>query len=79
MSSLQNAINTILKPEFRPGDIVVESGIYIVTHDPLHLVEHEVTCVRGEPFPPCSGCQHPRFKLRYVAKHLSEIPHFRKR
>jgi len=64
--------------EHRPGTIVQTSGIYQVLHDRGahsvgHAVDHEVTCVKGDEFPPCrtKGC-HPGFKLVRPAKHLSE-------
>lgn len=41
----------------RPGERVPVSGIYAVNHSKFHLNAHrEVTCVKGEPFPPCHGC-----------------------
>jgi hypothetical protein len=65
--------------QFSPGDVVPTSGIYTVVHDKSHSQAHEVTCVRGEPFPPCRGCgQGVRFLLARAAKHLSEHEHFRK-
>ena len=38
---------------FKPGDKVPNSGIYDATHDRNHTARHQVTCVYGEPFPPC--------------------------
>lgn len=35
----------------RPGETVPISGIYACTG-----CRNEVTCVRGEPFPPCRRC-----------------------
>ena len=49
--------------QFRPGDAVPHSGIYRVAHDPTHAQEHEVTCLFGKRFPPCRGCDQPRFVL----------------
>jgi hypothetical protein len=40
--------------QYKPGDKVPKSGIYKVIHDPNHDEEHEVTCIIGAPFPPCS-------------------------
>ena len=34
--------------QFKPGDAVPHSGIYRVTHDPLHAQDHEVTCLFGK-------------------------------
>jgi hypothetical protein len=62
---------------FKPGDKVPASGIYQVTHDPGHTQVHEVTCVVGEPFPPCRGCHHPRFKLVRAAQHIRSHDNFR--
>jgi len=64
---------------YKPGDVVPASGIYRVTHDPRHAAEHEVTCVIGEPFPPCNGCgHHPRFQLVRAAHHIRNHEHFKK-
>jgi hypothetical protein len=58
--------------EFKPGEQVPHSGIYRVIHDEAHEQEHEVTCVFGKPFPPCRGCKHPRFILKYAAVHIEQ-------
>jgi hypothetical protein len=64
--------------EYKPGEKVPESGIYIVAHDPNHAARHEVTCVRGEPFLPCRGCgSKVRFTLSQAAMHTSEHQHFK--
>jgi hypothetical protein len=63
---------------FKPGEKVIQSGIYLVTHDPAHAKPHEVTCVYGKPFPPCRGCDHPRFKLVRGAQHIESHDHFKK-
>lgn len=63
---------------FKPGEIVENSGIYKVIHDKNHVEEHEVTCVKGEPFPPCKGCgSHPRFKPVKLAHHVQNHKHFK--
>ena len=65
--------------EYKPGEQVPTSGIYKVVHNKNHMQDHEVTAVKGEPFPPCNNCgQHPRFILIQPAKHLSEHEHFKK-
>jgi hypothetical protein len=63
--------------EFKPGDTVPKSGIYLVTHDPAHTQPHEVTCVYGKTFPPCRSCHHPRFKLVRAAQHIGSNEHFK--
>jgi hypothetical protein len=62
---------------FKPGQKVERSGIYGVTHDTTHAEYHEVTCVYGHVFPPCSGCKHPRFKLVRAAQHIEHNEHFK--
>lgn len=62
---------------YKPGDIVPQSGIYRVTHDPAHDFPHEVTVIEGKRFPPCRTCAHPRFELVRAAKHIADHPHFR--
>lgn len=64
--------------EFRPGQMVETSGIYVVTHDNSHAFPHEVTCVAGKPFPPCNGCEHPRFKLVRPAQHIEAHEQFQR-
>ncbi len=68
-----------VKKEYKPGDTVETSGIYKVTHDSTHPEEHEVTCVKGEPFPPCRTCKHPRFVLVHAAAHVHKHKHFMKK
>jgi len=62
---------------FKPGQDVPRSGIYLVTHDAHHSDPHEVTCVYGKKFPPCRGCDHPRFKLVRAAIHIASHEHFK--
>ena len=62
---------------FKPGQEVPHSGIYLVTHDTTHSQMHEVTCVYGKKFPPCRGCNHPRFKLERSAQHIASNEHFK--
>lgn len=64
--------------EYKPGDEVEASGIYKVVHDKTHSQEHEVTCVYGKKFPPCSGCKGSvRFVLVRKAIHISSSEHFK--
>ena len=59
--------------EFKPGEIVPVSGIYTVKHDRGHTAPHQVTCTKGERFPPCRYCQHGvRFVLTTRTIHLYE-------
>ena len=44
---------------YRPGELVPASGIYRCIR-----CGNEVTCVKGEPFPPCaSGCAHSEYEM----------------
>jgi hypothetical protein len=63
--------------EFKPGDEVPHSGIYTVIHDTNHRSPHDVTCVYGRRFPPCRGCNHPRFRLKYAAIHIDSHDDFK--
>jgi len=63
---------------YKPHDIVPESGVYKVTHDPKHAANHEVTCIEGNHFPPCKGCDHPRFVLVRAAQHIKQQRSFKK-
>src|SRR5260370_23535206 len=40
--------------EYKPGDTVEHSGVYLVLHDEEHTQSHEVTVVFGKRFPPCN-------------------------
>ena len=65
--------------EYKPGQEVPTSGIYRVSHNRSHALEHEVTCVKGEPFPSCKNCgEHPRFVLVHAAHHVANHELFRK-
>jgi len=62
--------------EFKPGQIVPESGIYSISHDPRHSdMPNEVTVIKGRRFPTCRGCKGISFVLAHAAKHVQEIPH----
>ena len=62
--------------EYRPGEIVPQSGIYTITHDPAHAdMPHEVTVIKGRRFPTCRHCKGIRFELSHAAKHVGEIDH----
>ena len=58
--------------EFKPGSIVPFSGIYRVVHDTKHAEPHDVTCIKGEHFPSCGTCKHPRFILKKKAQHVED-------
>jgi hypothetical protein len=44
-----------LRPIFRTGELIPESGIYRVVHAG-HRLPHEVTLLRDEYFPKCAKC-----------------------
>jgi hypothetical protein len=40
--------------EFKPGEIVPQSGVYRIIHDPVHAdMPHEVTVIKGRRFTTC--------------------------
>lgn len=62
---------------YKPGEKVPISGIYLVQHCSSHIATHEVTCVEGEPFPPCRNCGvHPKFSLVMAALHINQHSFF---
>jgi len=62
--------------EFKPGEVVPESGLYFVRHKE-HRREHEVTLIAQEQFPSCSVCQEDvRFWLSRAAKTITEDKNF---
>jgi len=58
----------------RQGSIVPESGVYEVVHHEKHDVQrHEVTCIKGKRFPPCSGCgEDAEFRPVRLAIHIED-------
>ena len=62
--------------EYGPTESVPKSGIYDVIHLLPHTVfdHHQVTCVKGDKFPPCRDCKSVKYKLYRAAYHLSEHP-----
>jgi YjzC-like protein len=62
--------------EFKPGEIVPQSGIYKITQDSAHAdMPHEVTVIKGRRFPTCRHCKGVSFELAHAAKHVGEIDH----
>jgi hypothetical protein len=59
--------------EFKSGEIVPQSGIYRITHDPAHMEAHEVTAIKGRRFPTCRHCKGVRFELERAARHVDEL------
>ena len=70
-------MDALMADTFKPGDKVPRSGIYRVVHHQYHAQEHEVICVRGEPFPPCNHCDHHvRFVQVRTAQHIDSNDNF---
>ena len=56
---------------FRPGDCVLESGIYEVVHDSHHRSAHEVVMITNDHFPVCDTCtDQVRFRLIRTAPYI---------
>jgi hypothetical protein len=67
---------TPVAQEYKPGEIVPQSGIYTITHDPAHAdMPHEVTVIKGRRFPTCRHCKGISFELAHAARHVGEIDH----
>jgi hypothetical protein len=70
------ATEATMAQEFRPGEIVPQSGIYTITLDPAHAdMPHEVTVIKGRRFPTCRHCKGISFELAHAARHVGEIDH----
>src|SRR5215216_949446 len=55
-----------MSQELQAGQIVPESGIYRVTHHPVHAdAATAVTFIRGRRFPTCPSCDKISFTLVY--------------
>ena len=62
--------------EFKPGEIVPQSGIYTITQDAARAdMPHEVTVIERRRFPTCRHCKGISFELAHAAKHVGEIDH----
>ena len=61
----------------RLGEIVPQSGVYTITHDPIRAdIPHEVTGIKGRRFPTCRHCKGISFEQAHdAAKHVDEIDH----
>jgi hypothetical protein len=60
--------------EFKPGEIVPQSSIHTITHDPAHAdMPHEVKVIKGWRFPTCRHCKSISLELADSAKHVDEI------
>jgi hypothetical protein len=56
---------------YRPGDSVLESGIYEVVHDAEHRSAHEVVMITNDHFPTCDTClDRVRFRLVRTAPYI---------
>jgi hypothetical protein len=63
--------------EYRPGDIIPESGVYRIRHDPEHAeMAGQLTLVKGQRFPTCRGCNGMRFTLDLAARRPDEVERF---
>lgn len=62
---------------FRPGDPVLESGIYEVIHDNAHRTAHEVVLISRDAFPTCDTClDSVRFRLVRTAPYIFQDADF---
>lgn len=56
--------------EYKPGQIVPTSGIFVVVHDG-HRSPHDVLAICGEEFPPCRVCKDEvRFYVSTFVPHM---------
>lgn len=80
MAHMRGLFANLMRPLYKIGDKVPQSGIYDIVHgqqgtqaDEDHL---QVTCVRDEHFPPCRHCKdHIGYRLFKAAHHLNDHPH----
>ena len=62
---------------YKPGDPVMQSGIYEVVHDLDHRAAHEVVMIAGDAFPNCETCdQNVRFRLVRTAPYIFQDQDF---
>jgi hypothetical protein len=53
-----------------PGQRVPVSGQYGVVNRAGHFLGREVTCVKGEPFPPTRGYPEYGYRLKDATRHI---------
>jgi hypothetical protein len=54
--------------EFKPRQIVPQSGVYKIAHDPTHAdMPHEVTVIKGRRFPTCWHCKGISLELAHAS------------
>jgi hypothetical protein len=73
MKSITAGLEALKEPNiaYKVGSKVPESGIYAVIHRNKHKKSHEVTCIKGAPFPPCRNCgKDVEFRLVRAAIHI---------
>lgn len=64
-------------PVFRPGNPILESGIYEVIHDNAHRSAHEVVLISRDTFPTCDTClDRVRFRLVRTAPYIFQDADF---
>ena len=63
----------------KPGDAVLESGVYEVTHESCLSGASELIFIAGQQLPACRTCgSKVRFQLKRATPHISEDSDFRK-
>ena len=62
--------------EYKPGDVVPQSGVYRFVHDPGHAGPEHINAVKGELFPICSHCRDGRLSLVDSAFDVGAIEQF---
>ena len=56
---------------FRPGEVILESGIYEVVHHHGHRETHDAVMIRNNRFPSCEQCgEQVRFKMKRTAPYI---------
>jgi len=64
-------------PVYSAGSIVLETGIYEVTHNQAHRAPHDVVMLAGDVFPACDTCNtRVRFRLVRTAPYIFQDPDF---
>jgi hypothetical protein len=62
--------------EYKPGDVVPQSGVYRFVHDPGHAEPEEINAIKGELFPACRHCRNGRMTLVDNAFNTGAIEQF---
>ena len=71
------ALKKVAEKNFRPGDVVPETGIYVILHQHNHDSRQELMLLSNAKFPRCRRCgDQVRFQLLRAVPYLFDDEDF---